>query len=87
MLPNFLQVLEVRNSLPEKAQNPLLVKIAPDLTDNDKEDIAAVVTREKVWFYYRKYETKLFNGVIVALLMCCSCVFGESTQWISSNII
>lgn len=51
MLPNFLQVLEVRNSLPEKAQNPLLVKIAPDLTDNDKEDIAAVVTREKVWFY------------------------------------
>lgn len=86
MLPNFLQVLEVRNSSPEKAQNPLLVKIAPDLTDNDKEDIAAVVTREKVWFYLRKYETKLFNGVIVALLMCC-CVFGESTQWISSNII
>ena len=51
MLPNFLQVLEVRNSLPEKAQNPLLVKIAPDLTDNDKEDIAAVVTMEKDWFY------------------------------------
>ncbi|XP_020602815.1 dihydroorotate dehydrogenase (quinone), mitochondrial-like [Orbicella faveolata] len=41
------KVLEVRNSLPKKAQNPLLVKIAPDLTDDDKEDIAAVVTREK----------------------------------------
>lgn len=27
---------------------PLLVKIAPDLTEEDKEDIAAVVTREKV---------------------------------------
>lgn len=51
MLSNFLQVLEVRNSLPEKAQNPLLVKIAPDLTDDDKGDIAAVVTREKVWLY------------------------------------
>jgi len=50
MLSNFLQVLEVRNSLPKKAQNPLLVKIAPDLTDDDKEDIAAVVTREKVCF-------------------------------------
>ena len=36
--------------MPEKAQHPLLVKIAPDLTDDDKEDIAAVVTREKVCF-------------------------------------
>lgn len=36
--------------MPEKAQHPLLVKIAPDLTKDDKEDIAAVVTREKVCF-------------------------------------
>ena len=54
MLSHFLQVLEVRNSLPERAQNPLLVKIAPDLTDDDKEDIAAVVTREKVCFFREK---------------------------------
>ena len=54
MQSKFLQVLEVRKSLPEKAQHPLLVKIAPDLTDDDKEDIAAVVTREKVCFVYKK---------------------------------
>ncbi|KAL9974859.1 hypothetical protein ACROYT_G011955 [Oculina patagonica] len=41
------KVLEVRNSLPANVQHPLLVKIAPDLTEDDKEDIAAVVTREK----------------------------------------
>ena len=29
-------------------RHPLLVKIAPDLSEYDKEDIAAVVTRPKV---------------------------------------
>ena len=41
-----LQVLTERDKLPHSP--PLLVKIAPDLTQQDKEDIAAVVTREKV---------------------------------------
>lgn len=40
------QVVEERNRLPHTP--PLLVKIAPDLTDQDKMDIAAVVTRKKV---------------------------------------
>ena len=39
-------VVEERDKLPNRP--PLLVKIAPDLTDKDKEDIAAVVTRRKV---------------------------------------
>lgn len=39
-------MLEERDKLPRKV--PLLVKIAPDLSPQDKEDIAAVVTREKV---------------------------------------
>lgn len=48
-------MLEIRNSLPENVQQPLLVKIAPDLTEDDKKDIAAVVTREKVccFFFFR----------------------------------
>lgn len=31
-----------------EVRKPLLVKIAPDLTDRDKEDIAAIVTSRKV---------------------------------------
>lgn len=31
-----------------EVRKPLLVKIAPDLTDQDKIDIAAVVTSRKV---------------------------------------
>ena len=42
----FPQVIAERDSLPDRP--PLLVKIAPDLTEKDKEDIAAVVTRGKV---------------------------------------
>ena len=40
------KVLEECKKLPEKP--PLLVKIAPDLTKEDMEDIAAVVTRGEV---------------------------------------
>ena len=40
------QVTEERDCLPTKP--PLLVKIAPDLSDKDKEDIAAVIMRETV---------------------------------------
>ncbi|PFX32264.1 dihydroorotate dehydrogenase (quinone), mitochondrial-like isoform X1 [Stylophora pistillata] len=41
------KVLEARSSLPIDVQHPILVKIAPDLTEVDKEDIAAVVTRKQ----------------------------------------
>ena len=41
-----LFVIAERDKLPNKP--PLLVKIAPDLSTQDKEDIAAVVTRQKV---------------------------------------
>ena len=39
-------VIFERNKLPTRP--PLLVKIAPDLSDKDKCDIAAVVTARKV---------------------------------------
>jgi len=41
------KVLEARDSLPVSMRHPLLIKIAPDLSEYDKEDIAAVVTRQK----------------------------------------
>ena len=39
-------MIEERDKLPNRP--PLLVKIAPDLSTQDKEDIAAVVTRQRV---------------------------------------
>ena len=48
LVSNFFQVLEARDTLPVNMRNPLLVKIAPDLSKDDKEDIAAVVSRKKV---------------------------------------
>lgn len=45
-----LQVILARNRLGNRP--PLLVKLAPDLTQDDKEDIAAVVTEEKVYLAY-----------------------------------
>lgn len=41
-------VVAERDRLPNRP--PLLVKIAPDLTEKDKEDIASVVTRSKARF-------------------------------------
>ena len=48
LVSNFFQVLEARDTLPVNMRNPLLVKIAPDLSEDDKEDIAAVISRNKV---------------------------------------
>lgn len=42
------QVVDARDKLPVSPKPPLLVKIAPDLTDDEKKAIAAVVTRPKV---------------------------------------
>ena len=41
-------VTEERNKLKCKSPPPLLVKISPDLSEQDKQDIAEVVTRKKV---------------------------------------
>ena len=41
----FLQVIATRDSLPPSHRPPLLVKISPDLTEEGKEDIAAVLSR------------------------------------------
>lgn len=41
------QVLKERDALQENHRPPVLLKIAPDLTDQDKRDIADVVT--EVW--------------------------------------
>ena len=43
---HVMQVVEERDKLAHKP--PLLVKIAPDLSAQDKADIAAVVSRHKV---------------------------------------
>ena len=49
---------------------PLLVKIAPDLSMEDKEDIAAVVTRKKVTTLY--HYTSLFDTLIPSPLVLSS---------------
>ncbi|XP_033732369.1 dihydroorotate dehydrogenase (quinone), mitochondrial-like [Pecten maximus] len=41
------QVVVARNSLKSDRKPPILVKIAPDLTQKDKEDVAAVVTKRE----------------------------------------
>ena len=66
-------MLEARSSLPEDVQHPLLVKIAPDLTEDDKEDIAAVVTREKVclvlfYFCYCFCKVGRSDGLMTSVL-------------------
>lgn len=42
-------MLKERNALQGERKLPVLVKIAPDLTSQDKQDIADVVT--EVWIY------------------------------------
>ena len=41
----FLQVIAERDLLPQERRTPLLVKISPDLTPTEREDIAACVCR------------------------------------------
>ena len=43
-----VQVLAERAKLSRKVKPPLLVKISPDLTEQDKADVAFVVGRYKV---------------------------------------
>lgn len=47
MLVSSVQVLKERDALKDENKPPVLVKIAPDLTAQDKQDIADVIT--EVW--------------------------------------
>ena len=44
----LMQVLEARNKLPGTKRPPLLIKLSPDLTKEDKSDIAKVLSRPGV---------------------------------------
>lgn len=52
---NLSQVTQERDSLPHRP--PLLVKVAPDLSEKDKEDIVAVMMREKVRLHGKLHQT------------------------------
>jgi dihydroorotate dehydrogenase len=54
-----LQAVDSRNKLSGK-KPPLLLKIAPDLTDQDKKDIASIVTKKEVY---------ILNSFVACLLM------------------
>jgi len=45
-------VIEARNQVCSDHKIPLLLKIAPDLTDQDKKDIANVINDKKVKLYF-----------------------------------
>lgn len=46
MLTDLLKALvEARNNLPEKRRPPLLLKLAPDLTLDERKDIASVLRK------------------------------------------
>lgn len=42
------RVVEARNTLEGPRRPPLLIKVAPDLSDEEKKDIASVLMKEKV---------------------------------------
>ena len=53
-------------------RHPLLIKIAPDLSEYDKEDIAAVVTRQKVCCTcLQKTASEFINNNICRLDVMC----------------
>lgn len=51
-------MLKERDAMQGECKPPVLVKIAPDLTAQDKQDIADVVTLvgRRFWFYCNKTE-------------------------------
>ena len=57
------KVLEECKKLPKKP--PLLIKIAPDLTREDMEDIASVVTKGKVCYD----NSCLFSSLVMFLAL------------------
>jgi len=57
-------VIEARNQVWGERKIPLLLKIAPDLTDQDKKDIADVINDKKVKLYFSLIIFKLPNTVL-----------------------
>jgi len=54
------KVIEARNQFSGERKIPLLLKIAPDLTDQDKKDIADVIINDKkVKLYFNLIYIKL----------------------------
>lgn len=51
LLSLLSSVIEARNKYCDKHKIPLLLKISPDLTDQDKKDIADVINNKRVSFY------------------------------------
>lgn len=49
------KVIEARNKYSGKNKIPLLLKISPDLTDQDKKDIADVINNKQVKLYFNKF--------------------------------
>lgn len=47
--------LEARNKYCGERKIPLLLKISPDLTDQDKNDIANIINDKKVKLYFDDY--------------------------------
>lgn len=54
-------VIQARNEVCDERKIPLLLKIAPDLTDQDKKDIADVINDKTVKLYFNlMIKLKLF---------------------------
>lgn len=57
------KVIEARNQFSGERKIPLLLKIAPDLTDQDKKDIADVIINDKkvkLYFNFINIKFKIF---------------------------
>ena len=56
-------VLEARNNLSIPKLPPLLLKVAPDLNEDEKKDIVTVILKEKVsrFAVYKRVPTNLLN--------------------------
>ena len=65
------KVREERDKLSVQPRPPVLVKIAPDLSDNDKEDIAQVVIRKEVMMmmHYLSPSLSLVREELTVLLL------------------
>ena len=55
---------------------PLLIKIAPDLTREGMEDIAAVITRGKVG-----YLLNVYTLAMSPYISYCICILGGWSRW------
>lgn len=72
-LTNLLSnTLEARNKYCGERKIPLLLKISPDLTDQDKNDIVNIINDKKVKFYFH-------NNIIFCWKLILSLIFLNSS--------